>query len=333
MAGAARTRRIFTLTAALLAVLTAVSLLAGKYPISPSGLLALLTGGAVPEMTARVFCTLRLPRTLMALLGGAGLGLAGGVYQTVFRNPLASPDVIGVSSGVNLGAAAAIVLAGGGTAATALGGFLGGLLAVSAVLALARAAGERRTVTYVLAGVVISSLSQTGIMLLKYFADSESRLAAIEYWAMGSLSAVTARRLLPVLPFWLAGFAGLLLLRRQIGLLSLNEDECRALGVPLGAVRRTVLALSTLLVASVICVTGLISFAGLIAPHIARLLLRRQNTAALILGAMVGGAVLLAADILARVLYAAELPVSILTTLIGVPVLAALLYWTGREEP
>jgi iron complex transport system permease protein len=173
----------------------------------------------------------------------------------------------------------------------------------------------------VLAGIIISALSKTGIMLLKYFADSESHLAAIEYWTMGSLAAVTTSRVLEILPYWLVGFCGLLLLHRQVELLSLNEEECRALGVRLRPIRRTVLALSTLLVASVISVTGLISFVGLIAPHIANLMIRRRNTQTMVLSALVGAAVLLISDVLARALYTAELPVSTLTTLIGVPVL------------
>lgn len=315
--------RTFGLVGAVLLGAAACSLCVGKYPISLGEIGVLLTGGPVKELTRRVFFTLRLPRTVMAILSGAGLGLAGTVYQIIFKNPLASPDIIGISSGANLGAAVAIVTLSGTMASVAAGAFAGGLLAVALVMLLVRTTRSNSTSTYVLAGIILSAAAKAFIMLLKYYADSESQLAAIEYWTMGSLSAVTADKVLAVLPFWLTGFAGLLLLRRQVGLLSLNEEECRALGVRLGLVRRLVLALSTLLVASVICVTGLISFAGLIAPHIARMILRRQNARTMVLSALVGGAVLLIADILARTLYASELPISILTTVIGVPVLVA----------
>jgi iron complex transport system permease protein len=158
-------------------------------------------------------------------------------------------------------------------------------------------------------------------MLLKYYADSESNLAAIEYWTMGSFAGVTASKVLSILPFWLIGFVGLFLLHRQVGLLSLNEEECRTLGVRLYQVRLTVLTLSTLLVASIVSITGLISFIGLIAPHIARMMIKRENTDTMVLSAMVGTAVMLVADIFARSLYAGGLPISILTTIIGVPVL------------
>ena len=312
---------IFILVGIALVVGSIVSFCVGKYPLTLEEIWALLTGGEVKPMTSKVFFTLRVPRTIMALLGGMGLGLAGAVYQNIFKNPLASPDIIGISSGANMGAAIAIVSAGGTMVSIAVGAFSGGLAAVLLVMILVQTTRSNSTSTYVLAGIIISALANTVIMLLKYYADSESELAAIEYWTMGSLASITASKVTAILPFWIAGFSGLLLLHRQVGLMSLNEEECRALGVRLKQVRIAVLLLSTLLVASVICVTGLISFAGLIAPHIARMMIRRQNSQTLVLSSMVGGGVLLIADILARTLYAAELPISILTTVIGVPIL------------
>lgn len=311
----------YTLVGAIIIMAMLCSFCVGKYPISLSEIGQILRRGEVADMTYKVFFTLRVPRTCMAILTGAGLGLAGAVYQIIFKNPLASPDIIGISSGANLGAAVAIVTIGGSMVGVAGGAFIGGLLAVLMVVVLVRATRSNSTSTYVLAGIIIAAVAKAFIMLLKYYADSESQLAAIEYWTMGSLASVTASKVLSILPFWLIGFAGLILLRRQVELLSLNEEECRALGVRLRPIRLTVLALSTLLVASVICVTGLISFVGLIAPHIATLMIKRQNTKAMILSSMVGGAILLISDILARTLYAAEVPISILTTIIGVPVL------------
>ena len=312
---------VFILVGIALIAGSIISFCVGKYPLTLEEIWALLTGGEVKAMTSKVFFTLRVPRTIMALLGGMGLGLAGAVYQNIFKNPLASPDIIGISSGANMGAAIAIVSAGGTMVSIAVGAFSGGLAAVLLVMILVQTTRSNSTSTYVLAGIIISALANTVIMLLKYYADSESELAAIEYWTMGSLASITASKVTAILPFWIAGFLGLLLLHRQVGLMALNEEECRALGVRLKQVRIAVLLLSTLLVASVICVTGLISFAGLIAPHIARMMIRRQNSQTLVLSSMVGGGVLLIADILARTLYEAELPISILTTVIGVPIL------------
>ena len=313
--------RSFWIVGAFIVLTFLASVCIGNYAISLPEIGAILTGGEVNAMTRNVFFTLRLPRACMGLMAGAGLGVAGSVYQMIFKNPLASPDIIGVSSGANLGAAVAIVSVGTGVGGIAAGAFAGGLLAVAFVMLLVRATRANTTATYVLAGIVISAVAKSVIMLLKYYADSESNLAAIEYWTMGSFAGVTAGKVFSVLPFWLIGFAGLFLLRRQVGLLSLNEEECRMLGVRLHQVRLAVLTLSTLLVASIVSITGLISFFGLIAPHIARMMIKRENTDTMVLSAMVGGAVLLVADILARSLYAGGLPISILTTVIGVPVL------------
>ena len=313
--------RSYRLVGACIAAAFIASICIGNFPVTIKEIIAILTGGEVSTMTRNVFFTLRLPRACMGLMAGAGLGVAGSVYQMIFRNPLASPDIIGVSSGANLGAAIAIVSVGIGIGGIAIGAFAGGLLAVGFVMLLVRATRANTTATYVLAGIVISAVAKSAIMLLKYYADSESNLAAIEYWTMGSFAGVTASKVLSVLPFWLIGFAGLFLLRRQVGLLSLNEEECRMLGVRLHRVRLAVLSLSTLLVASIVSITGLISFIGLIAPHISRMMIKRENTDTMVLAAMVGGAVMLIADILARSLYAGGLPISILTTIIGVPVL------------
>lgn len=298
-----------------------LSLCVGKYPISGQEILDILSGRAVNGLTRDVFLTLRLPRTLMALLAGLALGMAGSVYQTIFKNPLAAPDIIGMASGANLGAACAIVLLGSGALTVAFGAFTGGIAAVVFVMLLVRVTGSKSTATYVLAGIVISAMAQALIMTLKFFADPEKELAAIEFWSMGSFGGVTLQKFLTVLPVVLLSMAGLCLLRRQVSLLSLDEDESRMLGLRIAPVRAAVLALSTLMVAAVISVTGLITFIGLIAPHIARLILRRNNFSATVFSALIGGTVLLYADCLARVLYSAELPISILTTLVGVPFL------------
>ena len=327
------------LTPILFAVITAavitaavVSVCVGKYTITTADIQAILKGEPVQEMTRKVFTTLRLPRTVMALIAGVGLGIAGSVYQIIFKNPLASPDIIGIAGGANLGAAVAIVsVSTSGMIAIAAGAFWGGLIAVVCVMLLVKATRSRSTSTYVLAGIVINAISKAVIMALKYFADPENELAAMEYWEMGTFGNTTLSKLLSILPMFLIGLAGILLLRRQIELMSLSDNECRALGVRLRPVRAAVLALSTLMVGSIISVTGLISFAGLIAPHTARLMLRRNDSTTIIMSGLVGAFVVLTADILARVLYSAELPISILTTVIGVPILIYFLCARGKD--
>jgi len=321
MEAGGRQKNYMLVTGLLVAVAFVGSLLAGRYSLSLGEITAILTGGHADPMSRAVLLNIRLPRTVMALLAGAGLGFAGSVFQLVFKNPLAAPDIVGVTSGANLGAAAAIVLFGTSTAMMASAAFLGGMLVLLLVVFIARLSRNSSTVTYILAGIIMKAVSDALIMILKFFADPERELAAIEYWAMGSLGGITAAKLAAVTPFFLVGFIGLILMSRQIILLGLEEDESRTLGVRVKLVRTTVLGLSALTVASIISQTGLIAFAGLIAPHAARLALKRISFAWCVLSAMTGALILLISDSLARSMTTVEIPVSILTTLIGVPVL------------
>ena len=290
----------------------------GRYPIDWAQL-------AVNGMDRRVFLTLRVPRTCMALVAGFALGVAGSVYQTVFQNPLAAPDVIGVASGASTGAAAAILLFGGGVMLTAIMAFAGGMAAVLVVLALAGLTRRNGVTAIVLAGVAVNALTQSLLMLMKLTADPEKQLAAIEFWTMGSFADVTLQKLVGVLPLVAVGLACLFLLNRQILMLGLGEDDARMLGVPVGVMRRVVLLLATLVTGAVVSTTGLISFIGLLAPHIARLLTRNSRFSTTVLAGLVGGALLLAADVLARSIGSSEVPVSIITSLLGAPFLVWLM--------
>ena len=303
----------------------AASLAVGRYPIDWAQLMA-------DGMDRRVFLTLRLPRTCMALLAGFALGVAGSVYQAVFQNPLAAPDIIGVSSGASVGAAAAILLFGGGVVLTALLAFAGGMAAVLVVLSLAGFARRQGVTGIVLAGIAVNALTESLLMLMKLTADPEKQLAAIEFWTMGSFADVTLQKLCGVLPLAVIGLAGLFLLHRQILLLGLSEDEARMLGVPVGMMRRVVLLLATLVTGVVVSVTGLISFIGLLAPHIARLLARSSRFSTTVLSGIVGGALLLCADILARSIGSSEIPVSIMTSLLGAPFLFWLMCKRGTAQ-
>lgn len=312
--GTARTKALITAGAVLLALLAAVSLTVGKYPLS---LEALLSGDA---MQLRVFRTLRLSRTAVGVAGGFALGVAGFVYQTVFRNPLASPDVIGVSSGASAGAAAGILFFGGAAAITA-SAFAGALLAVLTALGLSALDRGGRNGTIVLAGIAVHALAQTVLMCLKLTADPEKELASIEYWIMGSLNGISLHSLGGNLGLCLVCAGALFLLHRQVILLSAREGEARMLGVRVGALRLAVLLIATLAVASVVSLTGLISFVGLLAPHSARLLTGNNRPGTMLLSGLLGGALLCGADILARSVAAVELPVSIFTSLLGAPFL------------
>lgn len=305
-----------------------VSLFVGSFPLSLSQIGSILAGGMEGTVEHQVFWQLRVSRVCMALLTGWALGLAGGVYQTVFRNPLASPDLTGVASGASLGAACAIVLGAGGRLEIMTGSFFMGMASLALVLLLVKAARLERTGSYILAGVIVSSLAEAGLMVLKTMADPERELAALEVWIMGSLSAMTGDKL-PVPAAAVVGCSVLLLLlRRPILMLSLGSEHARGMGLDPVFWRGVLLTLTTGMVAAVVSVTGAVAFVGLIAPHIAFLLLGRRGGPYLILCGLVGCLVLLYADLPARIY---TMPLSIFTVLMAVPVLGVLL-WRRKEE-
>lgn len=326
MKKSSRTKNLILLTILILLTAFVLSLFIGRYPLSIRDIMA------GEERAMRVFLTLRLPRTCMAVLAGFGLGVSGMVYQIVFHNPLASPDMIGVSSGASAGAAFAILFLTGSAFAVMGSAFFGSMLAVALVLALTSAAPAKGNASIVLAGIAIHSLAQTVLMLLKLAADPEKELASIEYWIMGSLNGITMEKL--PLPFVLSVLcmSALFLLYRQILLLSVEETEAALLGVAVEKMRFCILVLATLVVAATVSVTGLISFVGLLAPHCARLMAKEHRVSSLLLSGLLGGSILCMADILARSVTGSELPVSVFTSLLGAPFLLWLLLRRGEAH-
>ena len=308
----------------LLTMLAIAGLFVGKYPLSME---ALMSGDTLQW---RVFLTLRLSRTVVGVIGGFTLGIAGFVYQTVFRNPLASPDIIGVPSGASAGAAAGILFL-AGTAFVTVAAFAGALLAMILALGLSALDRSGKHQTIVLAGIAVHSLAQTALMMLKLTADPEQELAAIEYWLMGSLNGISVYSMGGNLLLSIFCALALFLLHRQIVMLSAEEGEARMMGVNVTQLRMIILFISTLAVSSVISLTGLISFIGLLAPHTSRMLTKSNKSATMLLSGLAGGCLLVASDILARSVAATELPVSIFTSLVGAPFLVMLII-RGRRR-
>lgn len=309
----------------LLAVLV-WSVITGQYPLT---LKSLLSGDT---MSIMVFKRLRLPRALMGVIGGFGLSISGYIYQLIFKNPLASPDIVGVSSGASAGAALAIVAVSASIPFISISAFIGAVTALIITLLTAYLVPGRNSYTIVLAGIAIHSVAQTILMFLKLAADPEKQLASIEYWIMGSLNGISRDSL--AIPFLttLAGFIIMAMLYRQVLILSTSEEEAVSLGVNVAILRFIILMLATLIVSSIICVTGLISFIGLIAPHIARLLTKRNDIFTYITSGFTGAILLTLADILARSVSSSELPVSIFTSLLGAPLLIILLIRANKKE-
>ncbi|MCQ2532544.1 MAG: iron ABC transporter permease [Saccharofermentans sp.] len=308
----------FLVGGVLLCALFCMSLFIGKYPLTIDGL---LSGN---DLQWRVFKTLRLSRTLAGCFGGFALAIAGYIYQTVFRNSLASPDIIGVSSGASAGAAVGILFLGSSVAIT-LCSFGGAILAVILALAFASIDKSGHKSTVVLAGIAVHSIAQTILMCLKLTADPEKELASIEYWIMGSLNNISSHSMIGNLILCAICVILSCLLHRQTLLLSADEGEAQMLGVNVATTRLIVLALATIMVASIVSMTGLISFVGLVAPHCAKKLTGNNKLSTMLLAGIIGGCLLTAADILARSIAATELPVSIFTSLIGAPFLIYLI--------
>ena len=304
--------KIILLSAIQVLLLLAVlvwSVITGQYPLT---LKSLLSGDT---MSIMVFKRLRLPRALMGVIGGFGLSISGYIYQLIFKNPLASPDIVGVSSGASAGAALAIVAVSASVPVISISAFIGAVTALIITLLTAYLVPGRNSYTIVLAGIAIHSVAQTILMFLKLAADPEKQLASIEYWIMGSLNGISRDSL--AIPFLI---------------LSTSEEEAVSLGVHVTSLRFIILMLATLVVSSIICVTGLISFIGLIAPHIARLLTKRNDIFTYITSGFTGAILLTLADILARSVSPSELPVSIFTSLLGAPLLIILLIRANKKE-
>ena len=310
----------------LLIVVLVWSVITGQYPLT---LKSLLSGDT---MSIMVFKRLRLPRAIMGVIGGFGLSISGYIYQLIFKNPLASPDIVGVSSGASAGAALAIVAVSASVPFISISAFIGAVTALIITLLTAYLVPGRNSYTIVLAGIAIHSVAQTILMFLKLAADPEKQLASIEYWIMGSLNGISRDSL--AIPFLttLTGFIVIALLYRQVLILSTSEEEAVSLGVNVTILRFIILMLATLVVSSIICVTGLISFIGLIAPHIARLLTKRNDIFTYITSGFTGAILLTLADILARSVSSSELPVSIFTSLLGAPLLIILLIRANKKE-
>lgn len=310
----------------LLFLLVIVSVCIGSFPLSPGQILDFLLGKNGGTLESKVFWQLRVPRVIMGIVSGGALALSGCIYQTIFQNPLASPDLTGVASGASFGAACAIVFGSGSIAEMITGSFLASLLALGLVLLLVRFSRSGQLGVYILSGIIISSLADAGLMILKTLADPERELATIEFWTMGSLANITLQKLLPLLPVILLPLVFLLLFYKQAVILSLGAQHARSIGLDPELWRPVLLVLSTLMVAGVVSVTGVIAFVGLIAPHIAALSVREKGGTYFIQSVITGMDLLLLADIFARSLSpGAELPLSILTVFLAVPVLVLLL--------
>ena len=281
------------------------------------------------DMMQTVIFEVRLPRVILAMMVGCSLSVSGAVYQCVFKNPMASPNILGTSSGAGLGTALAIIFS-FGAVYTQMISFAFGLLAVAITYAISAKIGRRGNLilVFVLTGILVSTVFQALISLVKYTADPYEKLPAITFWLMGSLSTAGKNDILIILIPFLLGIVPLFLMRWRLNILSLGDDDVKCLGIDVRNLRLIVIGCSTLLTASCVSVAGIIGWVGLIVPHIARMLVGSNFIALLPASALIGATYLLLIDDAARSIFKAEIPLSILTALIGAPYFIYLLVKT-----
>ncbi|WP_353236464.1 iron ABC transporter permease [Diaphorobacter ruginosibacter] len=323
---------------AVLAIVVA-AFAVGKYPVSPADLLrsvwARMTGAdaQLPQAVEIVIWNIRLPRIMAGIFVGAALAAAGAAYQNMFRNPLVSPDILGVSAGAGFGATLGIFL-GWPLEAIQVIAFACGLAAVGAVYGVSALVRRHDPIlVLVLAGIAVGTLLNAGVSLFKLLSDpSSQQLSTIVFWLLGSLNGISSRDLASAAPLVLIGLAPMALLRWRVNLLSLPDEEAAALGLEVTRLRLALIVAATLATAAVVSIAGIVGWVGLIIPHAARFLVGPSFSRLLPASLLLGAGFIVAADTLARTLVVIELPLGIVTAIIGAPFFLYLLARNGKEQ-
>ena len=320
----------------ILVAIFIISFFLGRYRIPFSdftGIVGqLLTGAEIEQYQIfTIFYNIRLPRLILVTLTGTVLALAGASYQSIFHNPLVSPGILGVSAGACFGVALGLLVAPGSYLAIYLLAFIFGTLAVGFCYLLTLWGKGGNVMTMVLAGVIITSLFNALISLLKFVADPYEELPSIVYWLMGSFSNAGWTEVLYSLPIMLPGIIILLFYRWHLNVLSMGDEEALSLGINVVPVRLIIICLNTIMVAAVVATTGQVTWIGLVVPHMARFIFGSNHRYMLPAAALMGSSLLLVIDNLARTMVAVEIPISIISALIGTPFFAYLLI-TKRES-
>lgn len=322
--------------AVLFAVCFVGSFAVGQYPVSVRDILQILLSkaagnpGDINMQAEIVIINVRLPRVLAAALIGASLSAAGICYQGMFQNPMVSPDVLGASQGAGFGAALGILMGWSYSAVTA-GSFVTGLLAVILVQLVARFVRQNPVLGLVLGGIMIGSLFSSGISFVKLAADPDNTLPAITYWLMGSLASITMKDVkFAAIPI-LIGFVPILLLSWKMNILTLGEEEARAIGVNTGRIRLFITIGATLVTAASVSISGMIGWVGLVIPHFVRMMIGCDYRKALPASMLLGASFLMVVDNFARTLASSEVPLGILTSFVGAPFFLYLMIREGKR--
>ncbi|MCZ4077537.1 iron ABC transporter permease [Rhodococcus sp. H36-A4] len=306
----------------------------GRFPLSLQEVFAAigsrLGGDAVSPVLDSVVFGLRLPRIGLAIIVGAGLACAGAAFQSIFSNPLATPDTLGVTAGASVGAVLALV-ASLPMIGVQLVSLVGGLAAVAFTTAIARTNGRSNVVMLILSGVVVAAIANALLSILKYTADPNDKLPQITYWLMGSLAGASAQGLIVGGPLILFGVVIIVLLRWRLNILALSDDEARASGMNIRGTRGVIIVAATLITASCVSMCGQVGWVGLLIPHCARMLCGNNNRFVVPVSIFLGAIFLVVIDTLARTVSASEVPISVLTAVVGAPFFIVLLRRTGGK--
>lgn len=323
--------RVFFLLLPIICVLAALAIGRMGVPVSyifESIGAKLGFGGTTSNQLESVLWKFRLPRILLACLVGAGLSVSGCAFQSLFSNPLATPDTLGVASGASFGAALALLL-GLSLAGVQLVALLFGIAAVALTYLAGSSRGKSSMGMMILSGIMVGSLFTALISLIKYVADTESQLPVITYWLMGSMSSASYETLLLGAPAIVIGILILYLLRWRLNILPLSDDEARASGINLTAMRIVTILCATAMTASCVSMCGQVGWVGLLVPHICRMRFGTNHLALVPASISIGASFMVLVDTLARSVSAAELPLSILTAIIGAPFFILLMRKSG----
>lgn len=311
---------------AVLVVVFFLALLMGRYSVSPEAFWTVITGGdPANAIDKSVIVTLRLPRTIVALLVGVALSLSGLVYQETFQNKLVSPDFLGVSTGAGFGATIAIVLGCTGLMIS-FTAFLFGILTMLITVFIAKMFRSQSQTTLLLSGIIVGGFMSAGISFIKFMADTDKQLGEIVYWLLGTFSKATMKDVWILLPIVAVCALVLYLIRWRINIVALGRSEATTLGLNYTFYRGLIIVISTLLTAAAVAYSGIVGWIGLIIPHLVRLLVGRDSKKTIPLTIMFGATFTIVCDIISRSFTASEIPLSAVTGFLGTPIFIAILY-------
>lgn len=311
-------------------ILFGISMCVGRYSISIQDVFGFFFGKDIPELSRRVIINLRIPRTILAALIGAALSVSGAIYQSAFNNKLVSPDLLGVSSGSSVGACLAILLGLSGAIISAFS-FAIGFVAVALTVIIAKAFGNRSNVILLLSGIAIGGLMSSLVGLLKYLADDEMKLSEMTFWLLGDISGATMKDIYLMLPITIVACAVAVILSWRLNILSLGEREAKSLGVNYKATMIILIIVATLLTAGAVSVSGTIGWVGLVIPNIVRLFFGSDNRKVIPVSIFAGASYMMIVDMLARTLAPNEIPLSVITGIIGTPLFLISIFKRRKE--